>query len=87
LRRRVVARGRVQGVFFRDTIRNAAEREHLAGWVRNRPDGTIEAVFEGDEAAVGRLVEVCREGPSAARVEELEVSEEAEEGLTGFRIR
>jgi acylphosphatase len=87
MRRRVVLRGRVQGVFFRDTIRNAAERERLAGWVRNNPDGSVEAAFEGDEAAIGRLVAICREGPPAARVDEAEVFDEPEEGLAGFRIR
>jgi acylphosphatase len=87
LRKRVIASGRVQGVFFRDTIRNAAEREGLSGWVRNNPDGTVEAVFEGDPAAVERLVALTREGPPGARVDEAQVFEEAEEGLAGFRIR
>jgi acylphosphatase len=87
LRKRVILRGRVQGVFFRDTIRNAAEREHVAGWVRNNPDGTVEALFEGDPAVVDVLVGLCREGPPGARVEAVEVSEEPEEGLGSFRIR
>jgi acylphosphatase len=87
VRKRVVVSGRVQGVFFRDTIRNAAEREGLAGWVRNNPDGTLEAVFEGDSAAIERVVALCREGPPAADVRGAEVFEESEEGLGGFRIR
>jgi acylphosphatase len=83
----VIAKGRVQGVFFRDTVRNAAEREGAAGWVRNNPDGTVEAVFEGDAPAVERLVSVVREGPPGARVQELEVVDEPEQGIEGFRIR
>jgi acylphosphatase len=83
----VVASGRVQGVFFRDTVRNAAEREGVAGWVRNNPNGTVEAVFEGDPEPVERLVAVVREGPPSADVREIEVLDEADEGLEGFRIR
>jgi acylphosphatase len=85
--KRVVAKGRVQGVFFRDTIRNAAEREGVAGWVRNNPDGTVEAVFEGNPEAVERLVSLARQGPPGARVEAVEVEEEADQGLDGFRVR
>jgi acylphosphatase len=87
MRRRVIVRGWVQGVFFRDTVRNAAEREGVAGWVRNNPDGTVEAVFEGDADAVDRLVSVAREGPPGASVEELEVTEEPDQGIEGFRVR
>jgi acylphosphatase len=87
VRKRVVISGRVQGVFFRDTVRNAAERDGLAGWVRNNPDGTVEAAFEGDSEAVERAVAVCREGPPAARVERMEVFDEPEEGLGTFRVR
>jgi acylphosphatase len=83
----VVARGRVQGVFFRDTVRSAAEREGVSGWVRNNRDGTVEAVFEGDSDAVDRLVEVVRKGPPGAQVEDLEVLDEPEEGIEGFRVR
>jgi acylphosphatase len=74
-------------VFFRDTVRNAAEREGVAGWVRNNRDGSVEAVFEGDPAAVERLVALSRQGPPGARVDEAQVEEEADEGLAGFRIR
>ena len=87
MRKRVVVHGRVQGVFFRDSVRSAAEREGVAGWVRNNRDGSVEAVFEGDPDAVGRLVALCREGPPGAQVEEVDVRDEAEEGLAGFRIR
>ena len=79
--------GRVQGVFFRDTVRNAAEREGVAGWVRNKSDGTVEAVLEGDAAAVERVIALSREGPPAAEVDALEVFDEPDEGLTGFRVR
>ena len=84
-RRRVVVRGRVQGVFFRDSAHQEAEREGVAGWIRNRDDGAVEAVFEGDPQAVERLVEWCRSGPSSADVEDVEASEEEPEGLSGFR--
>lgn len=87
VRQRVIARGRVQGVFFRDTLRNAAEREGVTGWVRNNRDGTVEAVFEGDAGAVERLVTVAREGPPGACVEELELFEEPDQGDQSFRIR
>jgi acylphosphatase len=73
-------------VFFRDTVRRAAETAGVAGSVTNRGDGAVEAVFEGDAEAVGRLVELCRNGPGRAEVERLEVSDETPEGLTGFRI-
>ena len=86
-RRRVVARGHVQGVFFRDTARRLAEQHGAAGWVRNNRDGTVEAVFEGDEAAVERLVRFMREGPRGAVVERVEVFDEEPEGLSGFAVR
>jgi acylphosphatase len=84
-RRRVVVHGHVQGVFFRDTVRRRALSEGVAGWVRNNRDGTVEAVFEGDEFAVSRLVALCHQGPRGARVDGVEVVDEAPEGLVGFR--
>lgn len=87
IRRRVVAHGRVQGVYFRDTTRRRALSMGVSGWVRNRPDGTVEAVFEGAPHAVERLVAFCGEGPRGARVDRVEVSEEKVEGLSGFSIR
>jgi acylphosphatase len=86
VRRRVVVRGRVQGVFFRDTIRRAAGERGVAGWAANRDDGAVESVFEGEIGAVQELIEVCRRGPSRARVEDIEVTDEEPEGLSGFRI-
>ena len=86
-RKRVVVHGFVQGVYFRDTIRRLAQQRGVAGWVTNRWDGAVEAVFEGDPEAVERLVEFMREGPRGAHVERVEVSEEEPEGLAGFQIR
>jgi acylphosphatase len=73
-------------VFFRDTVRRAAEAAKVAGSVTNRDDGAVEAIFEGDADGVERLVELCRRGPGRAEVERIEVSEEEPQGLTGFRI-
>ena len=87
LRRHVVVRGRVQGVFFRGATADCALRAGVAGWVRNRPDGSLEGVFEGEPAAVERLVDFCRDGPPAARVTAIEVSDEPPTGEAGFRIR
>jgi acylphosphatase len=85
-RRRVVVRGQVQGVFFRDTARRRAESLGVAGWIANRPDGAVEAVFEGEPDAVESMVEFARQGPRGAVVEEVEVSEEEPRGESGFRI-
>jgi acylphosphatase len=87
IRRRVVARGRVQGVFFRDTARRKAEQRRVSGWARNRRDGSIEAVFEGEPEAVESMVAFMREGPRGAVVDSVEVADEAPEGMTGFSIR
>jgi acylphosphatase len=87
VRRRVVVHGHVQGVFFRDTIRRAASSRGVAGWVTNRPDGAVEAVFEGSPDAVAAMVEVCETGPRGADVDRVEASEEEPEGLNGFDLR
>ena len=87
IRRRVVVHGRVQGVFFRDTVRRMAQQRNLAGWITNRWDGAVEAVFEGEPDAVERLVDFMREGPRGAEVREVEVDEEELEGLRGFDVR
>ncbi len=85
---RVVVYGLVQGVFFRQSTRRQAEALGVAGWVRNLPDGSVEAVFEGDAAAVGRLVEWCRRGPPGAEVEDVSVVEEPYRGeFSRFSIR
>jgi len=85
--RRVVVHGRVQGVFFRDSTRRRAASRGVTGWVRNRPDGTVEALFEGEPEAVDALVAFVREGPRGAVVERVEVAEAAAEGLAGFEVR
>lgn len=87
MRRRVIAHGLVQGVFFRDSTRRLAQRHDVAGWVTNRPDGAVEAVFEGEADAVARLVAFSREGPRGAQVESVEVTDEEPEGLSGFAVR
>jgi acylphosphatase len=87
IRKRVVVHGLVQGVFFRDTVRRRALSAGVAGWVRNNWDGTVEAVFEGDEQAVDRLVAFCRAGPRGARVDHVDVTVESPESLSGFPIR
>jgi acylphosphatase len=83
---RVVVSGRVQGVFFRDSCRSAARAERVAGSVRNRADGTVEAVFEGPPAAVDRMIEWCATGPPRAHVESVQVSAEEPAGEAGFRV-
>jgi acylphosphatase len=87
VRRRVIVRGFVQGVFFRDSTRRLARQHDVAGWIANRWDGSVEAVFEGEPEAVERLVRFVHEGPRGARVEGVEVNDEAPEGLGGFDVR
>ena len=87
IRRRVVVHGRVQGVFFRDSTRRLAQQHEVAGWVSNRPDGTVEAVFEGEVDAVERLVAFAQKGPRGAGVERVDVFDEDPEGLSGFGVR
>jgi acylphosphatase len=85
--KRVVVHGSVQGVFFRDTTRRRAESRGVTGWVRNCPDGTVEALFEGDPEAVDALVRFAGEGPRGAQVDRVEVSDAQPEGRDGFEIR
>jgi len=73
--RHVVFRGRVQGVGFRAFVEDEAVRRGVGGWVRNRRDGAVEAVFTGPENAVQGIVDVCRQGPRAARVDGVEERE------------
>jgi acylphosphatase len=87
IRRRVVIQGRVQGVFFRDSLRQAAHAQNVAGWVVNRVDGTVEAVFEGQPDHVERLVRFAETGPPQAEVENVDVLDEEPEGLSNFEIR
>jgi acylphosphatase len=82
----VLVDGRVQGVFFRQSCRREADVRGVSGWVRNRSDGRVEAVFEGSPDAVDAMVAWCRRGPVGARVDEMEVAAEPLEGVSGFRI-
>jgi acylphosphatase len=86
-RRRVAVQGHVQGVFFRETTRRRALADGVAGWVRNLPDGSVEAVFEGERDAVDRLVAFMRDGPRGARVDWVDVVGEEPQGLSGFAVR
>ena len=86
VRKRVLVSGEVQGVFFRDTCRRVAVARGVSGWVRNRGDGRVEAVFEGGPDQVDELVAWTRRGPSRAHVTGIDVHEEEPEGLTGFSI-
>ncbi len=85
-RRHVVIYGFVQGVGFRFGAERAANSRGVSGWVRNRADGAVEAVFEGAPDDVEALVEFCRRGPRGAKVERVEVEEESPEGLADFRV-
>ena len=82
----VIVSGHVQGVFFRTACARAAEQRGVAGWVRNRDDGCVEAVFEGSPAAVDDLVSWCSSGPRTASVTGLESFDESPIGERGFRI-
>jgi acylphosphatase len=86
VRRRVVVSGIVQGVWFRGSAVDAAARLPVAGWIRNRPDGSVEAVIEGPGPAVDTLVTWMRTGPEHAVVERVEVTDEEPEGLDGFAV-
>jgi acylphosphatase len=87
VRAHVFVSGNVQGVFFRQKTRDRARSRGVSGWVKNLPDGRVEAVFEGSEDAVDQMVEWCREGPPWADVTDMEVTREEPEGLDGFEVR
>ncbi|MGO9882420.1 MAG: acylphosphatase [Solirubrobacteraceae bacterium] len=87
VRRRLRVHGRVQGVFFRDSTRERAHREGVAGWAKNCADGTVEVVLEGGPSAVARVAAFCERGPRGAHVERVDSSNERSEGLHGFEIR
>jgi acylphosphatase len=87
IRRRLVVFGQVQGVFFRDSTRRAAQDKGVSGWAANRRDGSVEVVLEGRPPAVEAVVEFCRRGPARAWVDRVDEREEPPEGLTGFVIR
>jgi len=87
VRRRVLAHGSVQGVFFRDSVRREAGRRGVSGWAKNCADGSVESVFEGEPDAVDAMVEFIRRDPGHSSVEHVDVSEEEPEGLSGFEAR
>ena len=87
IRRRAVIHGRVQGVSFRGSTEDEARRAGIDGWVRNLPDGAVEAVFEGEADAVEQVVAYCHRGPPWAEVMRVDVIEEAPEEERGFRVR
>ena len=84
VRRRVTVRGRVQGVFFRDSVRRLAVGRGVAGSAENIDDGSVEVILEGPRVAVEELVAFCSDGPERAEVSQVEVIEERVQGLTGF---
>jgi acylphosphatase len=86
-RARAIASGRVQGVWFRETARQEADALGVSGWITNRNDGRVEAVFEGEPGDVDRMVAWMREGPPRARVDRVDVHEEEPTGERGFRVR
>jgi len=80
--------GRVQGVFYRQSTKETADRLGLTGWARNCPDGSVEAVFEGEKTAVNQAIEWCRQGPVAARVSDVSVDWlDFTDEFTGFGVR
>jgi len=87
VRRRVLVAGRVQGVWFRESCRDQAQAAGVAGWVRNLADGRVEVVLEGPPNAVDEVLAWCRRGPRRARVDGVDVVDEAPVGERGFRVR
>ena len=85
IRRRLLVSGQVQGVFYRDSCRQEAEEKGISGSARNLSDGRVEVILEGDEDAVGRMIEWCRRGSDMARVDSVEVEEQQPQGESGFR--
>ncbi|MEO5774781.1 MAG: acylphosphatase [Sphingomicrobium sp.] len=85
--RRVRVTGLVQGVFFRGWTREQATRLGVAGWVRNCPDGSVEALLEGDAEAVQSLTDLLGHGPDGARVDRIEIEEAAPENGDRFEVR
>jgi acylphosphatase len=84
---RVVIRGRVQGVWFRGWTVDQAQQRGLRGWVRNRRDGSVEALFAGPKAGVEAMLKACEQGPTAARVDDIERFEADDPAVSGFEQR
>jgi acylphosphatase len=85
IRRRVLVSGRVQGVFYRDSCRQKAEEEGIGGSARNLSDGRVEVILEGDDDAVERMTQWCRQGSGAAQVESVEIEEQEPQGEGSFK--
>jgi acylphosphatase len=85
--RRLIVRGRVQGVGFRYAAVDAALHHQVAGWVRNRSDGAVEALVQGDAESVAAMIQWCRRGPPAARVTDVEIAEATPAPVAGFTLR
>jgi len=85
--RYAVVHGTVQGVFYRSSAEQEAQRLGVAGWVRNLPDGTVELVVEGEDAAVRQMLDWAGRGPRRAEVTDVQVQDRPEEGLVGFEQR
>ena len=83
----VFVSGMVQGVFYRSWAEGTARELGLKGWVRNLPDGRVEAVFEGQKSRVDRMMELCRKGPPRAKVDKVEARKERVSGFEGFQVR
>ena len=83
----VVVSGQVQGVWFRASTKQKAEELGLTGWVRNSPDGCVEAIFEGEEDIVNKMVDWCNKGPPMAKVDNVEVKKQKTVGFKDFSIR
>jgi acylphosphatase len=87
VRKEVTVAGRVQGVFFRSSLQEEAERKGVSGWAENTPDGQVRAALEGPAGSVDALIEWCRSGPSAADVDSVDVRDETPKGESGFSTR
>jgi acylphosphatase len=87
IQKRALISGRVQGVFFRDFTRRTARRHGVVGWVRNLSDGRVEALLEGEPSSVEAVLDALHDGPPAARVDDISVSEETPAGHHGFEVR
>lgn len=85
---KILISGRVQGVWFRQSTREKAAELGVTGWCRNCPDGSVEAVFEGDESAVKQMIDWCHQGPKLARVDRVEVEWlDSVAGFSSFEVR
>ena len=83
----VFVSGMVQGVFYRSWTEDTAKELGLKGWVRNLPDGRVEALFEGEKSKVEKMVELCRRGPPHAKVEKVDIKKEPCYGFERFEVR